>query len=66
MIPTGELSRLFQPFQRLAAHVGPSADGLGLGLAIVQEIATAHDATVTARARTGGGLGINVAFPALD
>ena len=66
LIPTGELSRLFQPFQRLAAHAGPSADGVGLGLAIVQEIANAHDATVTAQARTSGGLGINVTFPALD
>jgi signal transduction histidine kinase len=66
VIPTGELSRLFQPFQRLGAHAGPSTDGLGLGLAIVQAIANAHLATVTAQARTSGGLAINVAFPALD
>jgi signal transduction histidine kinase len=66
VIPTGELQRLFQPFQRLSSHVGPSADGVGLGLAIVQAIADAHDATVNAHARTGGGLGIAVAFPALD
>jgi signal transduction histidine kinase len=62
VIPAAELSRLFQPFQRL----GPSADGAGLGLAIVQAIAGAHDATVTARALRGGGLGIAVAFPVLD
>ena len=66
VIPAGELTRLFQPFQRLSSHAGPSADGVGLGLAIVQAIANAHDATVTAQARTGGGLGIDVAFPALD
>ena len=66
VIPTGELTRLFQPFQRFGSHAGPAADGVGLGLAIVQSIADAHDATVTARARTGGGLGIDVAFPALD
>ena len=42
------------------------SDGVGLGLAIVQAIADAHDATVTAEARPGGGLGIDVAFPALD
>ena len=66
VIPTGELSRLFQPFQRLNSHAGPSTDGVGLGLAIVQAIADAHEATVTAQARTGGGLGIDVAFPALD
>jgi signal transduction histidine kinase len=63
VIPAGALTRLFQPFQRLNAH---AADGVGLGLAIVHAIATAHDATVTAHARTGGGLGIDVAFPALN
>jgi signal transduction histidine kinase len=67
VIRAGELIRLFQPFERRSSHAGPSsADGVGLGLAIVQAIADAHDATVTAHARTGGGLGIDVAFPALD
>jgi signal transduction histidine kinase len=65
VIPAGELIRLFQPFQRLTSQAGPSADGVGLGLAIVQAIANAHDATLTAQARTGGGLEIDVAFPAL-
>ncbi len=63
VIPTGEVTRLFEPFQRLRSHTVPSADGAGLGLAIVQAIAAAHDATVTAQARTGGGLEIDVAFP---
>ena len=63
VIPTGELTRLFQPFQRLSSQVGPSPDGVGLGLAIVQAIANAHNATLTAQARTGGGLRIDVAFP---
>ena len=66
VIPSGELTRLFQPFQRLSAHPRPPADGVGLGLAIVQAIANAHGATVTARPRTGGGLRIDVAFAALD
>ena len=66
LIPTGELTRLFQPFQRLSSQAGPSADGAGLGLAIVQTISKAHDATVTAQARTGGGLRLDVAFLALD
>jgi len=65
VIPSGELTRLFQPFQRLRPHAGPCADGVGLGLAIVQAIATSQDATVTARARAGGGLRIDVGFPAL-
>jgi signal transduction histidine kinase len=66
VIPSAELTRLFQPFQQLASHAHPSLDGAGLGLAIVHAIATAHDATVTAAPRIGGGLAIDVAFPALD
>jgi signal transduction histidine kinase len=66
LVPAAELTRLFQPFQRLRAHGGPAADGVGLGLAIVQAIATSHDATVAATPRTAGGLQIDVAFPALD
>lgn len=65
VIPPAELTRLFQPFQRLCPHAGPSTDGVGLGLAIVQSIATAHGATVSAQPRTGGGLAINIAFAAL-
>jgi len=66
VIPTAELTRLFQPFQRLRSHAGPPADGVGLGLTLVQAIANAHDATVAAQAGAGGGLRIAVAFPALD
>jgi signal transduction histidine kinase len=60
-IPAGELQRLFKPFQRRT-----SRDGVGLGLTIVEAIAAVHSALVTARTRTGGGLGIDVAFPALN
>lgn len=66
LVPAAELERLFQPFQRLNSDSMSSRDGVGLGLAIVQAIADAHDATVSAQARTNGGLGIDVAFPALD
>ncbi|HUY51319.1 MAG TPA: ATP-binding protein [Streptosporangiaceae bacterium] len=38
--------------------------GHGLGLAIVQAIATAHGATLAAHARPEGGLDIKVSFPA--
>lgn len=61
VIPSNDLPRLFKPFERRSS----SADGVGLGLAIVQAIANAHHATVTARARIGGGLGVDVAFPTL-
>jgi signal transduction histidine kinase len=66
LIPAGELQRLFQPFQRLDSQRRSSTDGVGLGLAIVHAIAELHDAAVTAQAQPGGGLGIDVAFPALD
>jgi signal transduction histidine kinase len=64
VVAPGETHRLFEPFQRLGADSAQNADGLGLGLSIVQAIATAHDATLTARAQPGGGLDITVSFPA--
>jgi signal transduction histidine kinase len=64
VVAPGEIHRLFEPFQRLGADSAQNADGLGLGLSIVQAIATAHDAILTARAQPGGGLDITVSFPA--
>ena len=62
-IPAAVVDRLFQPFQRLAADRTSRGDGLGLGLSIVQAIADAHNATVTARPQPAGGLIIEVTFP---
>ncbi len=61
-IPAGELRRLFQPFQRLAPEAPGADGGVGLGLAIVQTIADTHGALISARARTDGGLEIDVSF----
>jgi signal transduction histidine kinase len=63
-IPAPELARLFQPFQRLGSEPAASAEGVGLGLAIVQAIADAHEAIITARTRADGGLKIDVGFRA--
>jgi signal transduction histidine kinase len=63
-IPADEVDGLFEPFRRLVRGAGAN-QGVGLGLAIVHAIADAHDATVTAHARPGGGLGVDVAFPVL-
>jgi signal transduction histidine kinase len=63
LIRPGDLTRLFQPFQRLSSNPGLDPEGVGLGLAIVQAIANAHDATLTAQAPATGGLVIDVAFP---
>jgi signal transduction histidine kinase len=62
LVPVGELRRLFQPFQRLESHPRSFEDGAGLGLTIVAAIAEAHGGVVTARARAGGGLEIDVSF----
>jgi signal transduction histidine kinase len=63
-IPSGELDRIFQPFQRLDSTRTAGAGGLGLGLSIVRAIADAHDATITTSARAGGGLHVEISFPA--
>jgi signal transduction histidine kinase len=62
-VPASDVSRLFQPFQRLGNGRAQRSGGHGLGLAIVAAIADAHGATVTARPRGGGGLEVTVAFP---
>ncbi|HEX6356393.1 sensor histidine kinase [Actinophytocola sp.] len=63
IVPATEVDRLFQPFQRLNPSRTRQNGGLGLGLSIVHAIATAHDATVTAQPRQGGGMHITVTFP---
>jgi signal transduction histidine kinase len=62
-IPSDEVERLFQPFERSGNERIRHMDGHGLGLTIVRAIADAHDATLTARPRPGGGLEIDVIFP---
>jgi signal transduction histidine kinase len=60
----GDAIRIFQPFQRLTDRT--SQDGFGLGLAIVDSIATIHGGTVTANPRDGGGLSVTVTIPSAD
>jgi len=65
VVPAGELGRLFEPFQRLGAERVRERDGgHGLGLAIVRAVADAHGATLAAHPRSGGGLDVEVRFPA--
>jgi signal transduction histidine kinase len=63
VIPSAEVDRLFQPFQRLGARPARRDGGHGLGLSIVRAIAAAHGATIAARARPEGGLALDVTFP---
>jgi signal transduction histidine kinase len=62
-VPAAAIDQLFQPFQRLAPDRTSRGDRLGLGLSIVQAIANAHHATITACPRPGGGLLVEVVFP---
>ncbi|WP_276116028.1 sensor histidine kinase [Microbacterium halotolerans] len=57
------LETIVEPFQRASTrtHSGDHA-GVGLGLAIVQSIARAHDATLLLTSRHGGGLVAEVRF----
>ncbi len=62
-IPPEEVPRLLQPFERLHGSRTTHAGGDGLGLAIVNAIAAAHRATLSAKPRPGGGLTVEVTFP---
>jgi signal transduction histidine kinase len=63
-IPSGEVDRLFEPFQRLASHRAAGSSSSGLGLAIVRSIVHAHGGAVTATPNSDGGLTVTVTFPA--
>ena len=62
-IPPEQIQRLFEPFQRLAGARTQHTSGHGLGLSIVQAIAGAHGAELSAHPRPEGGLTIEVSFP---
>ncbi|MER7519351.1 ATP-binding protein [Streptomyces sp. NPDC126499] len=66
VVPPGTVPLLFEPFRRLNERTHGPGEGAGLGLSIVDAIARAHGAAVTARARPeaeGGGLTVRVTFP---
>jgi signal transduction histidine kinase len=63
VIPPDQVDRLFQPFQRLHSRRARNHNGHGLGLSIVQAIATTHAASITAQAPPTGGLTVTVTFP---
>jgi signal transduction histidine kinase len=57
-----QIPTLFEPFARAKQRLN-SSDGVGLGLSIASAIARAHNATLTAHPRTGGGLEMSVTVP---
>ncbi len=60
-----QVDALFEPFRRLGAErTAGRGQGVGLGLSIVRSVTAAHGGSVSARARTEGGLEVEVRLPA--
>lgn len=61
-VPPGERQRIFEPFYRLEGSREDGA-GVGLGLALVRQIARHHGGDVRCLAREGGGTCFEVTLP---
>ena len=64
VVPEDQIARLLEPFQRIAPSRTGQHEGLGLGLSIVQAITKAHRARLLVNASEGGGLIVEIRFPA--
>ncbi len=61
-VPEAERTRIFEPFYR-AVGSAEKEGGVGLGLALVREIATLHGATIACLPRQGGGSTFRLSWP---
>ena len=61
-----EVNGLLQPFQRQGQERAGHPSGIGLGLSIVEAIASAHEGRLDIAARPEGGLAVVVALPGAD
>jgi two-component system sensor histidine kinase VanS len=64
LLPAQLVSTLTEPFQRGTQRIRADQAGVGLGLAIVNRIAQAHDGALTLTPRSSGGLRLTVRLPA--
>lgn len=55
-VPPAELSSIFKPFYRVADARDRASGGVGLGLAIAERVVHAHQGSIRATNRPGGGL----------
>jgi two-component system OmpR family sensor kinase len=62
-IPEHQMRIVFEPFHRLETSRNRDTGGTGLGLAVVQAIATAHGGEVVLHNLSGGGLGAELRLP---
>jgi two-component system OmpR family sensor kinase len=60
-VPSQDLERIFEPFERLEQAAG--GDGFGLGLAIARTAVHAHHGTIAAANRPDGGLIVTLRLP---
>ena len=62
-VPEAYRERIFEAFFRLPGHAEREG-GVGLGLALVRQIALAHGGSVTCEPRPGGGSCFHLVLPA--
>jgi signal transduction histidine kinase len=62
-VAAGDLGRVFEPFQRGGDELTREAQGSGIGLALVRELAVRMGAAVAARNLPVGGFEVSLAFP---
>ena len=62
-VPEDERERIFEPFYR-ARGTRETGDGVGLGLALVRQIAQGHGGNVRCLPRQGGGTRFEISLPA--
>lgn len=62
-VPEAERERIFEPFYRMSGHAEREG-GVGLGLALVRQIAQGHGGQVHCEAREGGGSCFVIRLPA--
>jgi signal transduction histidine kinase len=63
-VPPEQVDMLFEPFRRLDGNRTSHLDGAGLGLSIVRSIVQTHGGQLTAAARDGGGLIVQIRLAA--
>jgi PAS domain S-box-containing protein len=62
-IAAADIERILRPFEQVENAWSRSHDGVGLGLALVQSMAQAHDATLRIDSTLGEGTTVTIVFP---